>query len=87
VICVAGTDALRGVTFNLSRSGIQVEIPELKRGADVQLTFRLPHSERIVDARGTVVWQKARHHGIKFKYVGEQSHQSIRHFISERITE
>jgi hypothetical protein len=84
VICVVGTDTLRGVTSNISQSGIQVEIPELKTGANLQLTFRLPRSESIIDVRGAVVWQKVRRHGIKFKYMGERSQQSIRHFIAQR---
>jgi hypothetical protein len=84
VICIADTRTLRGVTWNLSESGIQVEVAELKRSANVQLTFRLPPLETIIDAFGSVVWRSARRHGIKFKYMGEQSHDSIRHFIEER---
>jgi len=61
-----------------------VEVAELKRSAKVQLTFRLPISETIIEVLGAVVWRSARRHGIKFKYLGEQSHDSIRHFIEER---
>jgi len=75
---------LRGVTFNLSQSGIQVEVPELARKANVQLTFRLPGSETIIDALGAVAWRSARRHGIEFNAMGEQSHDSIQHFIEER---
>jgi len=84
VICIADTRTSRGVTWNLSESGIQVEVAELKRSAKVQLTFRLPISEAIIEVLGAVVWRSARRHGIKFKYLGEQSHDSIRHFIEER---
>jgi c-di-GMP-binding flagellar brake protein YcgR len=78
------TSTFRGVTWNLSESGLQVELPELKRKAIVHLTFRLPFSETIIDVRGAVVWHSERRHGIKFKEMGEQSHESIRHFIEER---
>ena len=84
MICVIGTYTLRGVTYNLSKSGIQIEVPELKRRTNVRLTFRLPGSEAIIDALGAVVWQSAKRHGIKLKYLGEQSQDSIRHFIEER---
>jgi len=84
VICIADTGSFRGVTWNVSQSGIQVEIPELKRKANVHLTFRLPLSETIIDARGAVVWRSEKRHGIKFKEIGEQSQESIRHFIEER---
>lgn len=75
---------LRGVTCNLSQSGIQVEVSELKRKADVQLSFRLPPSETIIDALGAVVWCSNRRHGIKFMYIGEQTEDSIRQFIEAR---
>ena len=84
VTCMADTRTFRGVTWNLSESGVQVELPELKLRADVQLTFRLPHSETIIDALGTVVWHLEKRHGIRFTYMGEQSHDSLRHFIEER---
>jgi hypothetical protein len=84
VTCIADTRTLRGVTWNLSQSGLQVEVAELRRKAIVQLTFRLPLSGTIIDALGAVVWQSDRRHGIKFKYMGEQSHESIQHFIEEQ---
>ena len=87
VICIVNAHTFRGVTRNLSESGIQVEISELKRKTDVQLTFRLPVSETIIDALGAVVWCSKRRHGIKFKYMGEQTEDSIRQFIEGRALE
>ena len=87
VICIVNTHTIRGVTCNLSQGGIQVEVPELKRSGYVQLSFRLPLSETIIDAFGAVVWRSKRRHGIEFKYMGDQSHNSIRHFIEERAKE
>jgi hypothetical protein len=84
VTCFADTLISRGATWNISLSGIQVELPELKRKANVRLTFRLPFSGTIVDAVGTAVWHSERRHGIKFKYMGEQSLESIQHFIEEQ---
>jgi PilZ domain len=86
VICIADDRTLRGVTWNISQNGIQVEVPELPRKANVRLTFRLPLSDTMIDASGTVVWVLARKHGIKFKYMGEQSHDSMSHFIDEHQT-
>jgi hypothetical protein len=84
VICIADKLTLRGVTWNLSQSGIQVELSELKKRAKVQLTFRLPVSGTIIDALGVVVWRVERRHGIKFRQVGDQSQESIRRFIEQR---
>lgn len=87
VICIAEAGTSRGVTWNISQNGIQVEVPELPIRATVRLTFRLPLSDKTIDVSGAVVWASGRRHGIKFKQLGEQSHNSIRHFIDERKTE
>ena len=83
ITCFVDTLTSRGVTRNISQNGIQVELPELKRKANVRLTFRLPLSGTIVDAVGTTVWSLERRHGIKFQYMGEQSLESIQHFIED----
>jgi c-di-GMP-binding flagellar brake protein YcgR len=87
VTCVAGSRTLRGVTRNISESGIQVELPELRKSENVKLAFRLIVSGTIIDASGAVIWVLGRRTGIKFKYVGEQIHKSIRRFIEERTHE
>ena len=87
VACIAQSQTIRGVTRNVSESGIQVEMPELPRKATVQLTFRLLPSEAIIDVRGVVVWASGRRHGITFKQLGTQSHESIRHFIEQKSAE
>jgi len=84
VTCIADARTLRGLTWNVSQSGLQVEIPELEGKASVRLTFRLPLSGTIIDALGSVVWRSEKRHGIKFKHIGEQSHESIQHFIEEQ---
>ena len=84
VMCISDQRISRGVTWNISRSGIRIEVSELPTKANVQLTFRLPLSDTIIEARGAVVWASGRLHGIKFKRVGEQSDQSIQHFIKDR---
>ena len=84
VTCIAESRTLRGVTRNISESGIQVELPELRKRENVQLAFRLSVSGSIVDATGAVIWILGRRNGIMFKYMGEQSRMSIRQFIEER---
>jgi c-di-GMP-binding flagellar brake protein YcgR len=84
VSCVADFRSLRGVTRNISQKGIQIEAPGLSNKANVHLTFRLPFSDAIIDATGTVVWGVGRRNGIRFDHVGEQSQQSIRDFVEER---
>ena len=83
VICIADNRILRGVTWNICQSGIQVEMPALRKEANVRLTFRLPRSDTIIEALGAVVWVTGKRNGIKFKRVGSQSQDLIRHFIEE----
>ena len=85
VICIVDSRTMRGVSRNLSQGGIQVEVPYLKKKDAVRLTFRLPTSHALVDATGAVVWAIERRYGIRFKYIGEQSQQSIRQFITAQI--
>ena len=84
VTCVAESGTLRGVTRNISERGIQVDLPELRKKANVQLAFRLPGSDSMIDATGAVIWVSDRRNGIKFKHVGEQSKKSIRQFVQQR---
>ena len=84
VNCVSDFHTFRGVTRNVSQNGIQVELPALRKTANVHLTLRLPLSDALIDATGTVIWVSGKRSGIKFKYMGEQSQESIRQFIEER---
>ena len=79
VTCIADTRTLRCATWNISQGGIQVETPELRKKANVQLTFRLPHSDTIIEAMGAVVWVSGKRNRIKFKQVGTRSQDLIRH--------
>lgn len=80
VICIVDTRTMRGVSRNLSQEGVQVEVPDLKVKEAIQLSFRLPPSNLIVEAFGAVVWAAERRYGIRFTYVAEQSRKSIRQF-------
>jgi hypothetical protein len=76
---------MRGVSWNLSQGGMQVEVSDLKVKDAVQLSFRLPVSGVAVEAVGGVVWGHDRRHGILFTYVGEQSRQSILQYTTEQM--
>lgn len=84
VICMVDSRTMRGVSRNLSESGMQIEVSGLKPKEVVQLSFRLPVSGIAVDTVGAVIWGDERRHGIQFTYVGAQSQQSILQFIAKR---
>jgi CheY-like chemotaxis protein len=81
VMCEVGSRTARGVTWNLSEGGVQVEVDDLQPGNAVRLSFRLPVSGIAINADGTVVWADVRRQGIQFTKVSTQNQQSIRDFI------
>jgi CheY-like chemotaxis protein len=81
VLCTTDSQQLKGVTWNLSQGGIQVEVDGLKAGQNVRLTFRLPSSSNMIDATGSVIWVGENRQGIRFGHV--KGEQSIRDFITE----
>jgi len=82
VTCEVGSRTVRGVTWNISQGGMQVEADGLQAGEAVRLSFRLPVSHIDITAAGTVVWAKDTRQGIHFAKVSEQNQQSIRDFIA-----
>jgi CheY-like chemotaxis protein len=83
VACTVGYRGLRGVSWNLSRGGMQVEVAGLKTKDAVRLSFRLPVSGVVVDATGTIVWGNETRQGIQFTSVGEKSQHSIRQYMAD----
>lgn len=83
VMCTVGSRTMRGVTWNLSQGGMQVEAGGLQPRDTVRLSFRLPVSGVSLEAVGTVVWTKENRQGIQFTNVSPQNEQSIRQFIAE----
>jgi CheY-like chemotaxis protein len=83
VVCQVGDRVLRGVTWNLSQGGMQVEVSDLQPKDTVRLSFRLPVSGVSLEAAGTVVWTKANRQGIQFTNLSTQNEQSIRKFMAE----
>jgi len=83
VACTVGSRTLRGVSWNLSQGGMQVEVDDLKLKDVVRLSFQLPISGVTIDVAGIVVWGKEKRQGIQFTNVSAQSQQSIRQFITE----
>jgi CheY-like chemotaxis protein len=83
VMCTVGSRTIRGVTWNLSQGGMQVEAGGLRPRDTVRVSFQLPVSGVSLEAVGTVVWAKENRQGIQFTKVSPQNEQSIRQFIAE----
>jgi CheY-like chemotaxis protein len=83
VACTVGARTLRGVSWNLSQGGMQVEVGDLKLKDAVRLSFQLPVSGIVIDVAGVVVWGNAKRQGIQFTGVSAQGQQSICQFIAD----
>ena len=83
VICVVGSRTIRGMTWNLSQGGMQVEASNLQPQDTVRLSFRLPVSGVSIDAMGTVAWANEKRQGIQFTTLNTAAQQSIWTYIAE----
>jgi len=83
VMCSVDTRTIRGTTWNISQTGMQVEVFGLQPGNVVQLSFRLPPSRESIDASGGVIWVGENRQGIQFKKMSTHSQDLIREFIAQ----
>ena len=83
VTCVVGSRTIRGMTWNLSQGGMQVEGNDLHPKDKVRLSFCLPLSREPIDAIGTVAWAGEKRQGIQFTVLAEPAQRAIRKYITE----
>ena len=83
VICDVGSRNVRGMSWNLSRGGMQVDIGNLKAADTVRLSFRLPVSATRIDAFGVVVWASETRQGIQFTKMSAKNAEAIQQFIAD----
>jgi CheY-like chemotaxis protein len=82
VTCSLDSRSVRGITWNLSLGGIQVEMDGLKTGEPVRITFQLPSSGVKIEAFGKVVWIKQDRQGIQFTKVTNQNQEQIQRYLT-----
>jgi CheY-like chemotaxis protein len=83
VTCEVGPRSVRGITWNLSQGGMQVETDGLQTGETVRVSFHLPSSTIKIDTVGRVVWVKQDRQGIQFTKMTNQNQEQIQRFISQ----
>lgn len=81
VTCTVGSRTIRGISWNLSQGGMQVEASDLHVKDTVRLSFRLPVSGASIDVMGTVAWAGENRQGIQFTTLSPPTQQSIRKYI------
>jgi CheY-like chemotaxis protein len=83
LMCSLEMQTVRGTCWNISQTGMQVEVFGLEPGNVVQLSFRLPPSRENIDASGVVVWVGQNRQGIQFKKMSTHNQDLIRDFIAQ----
>jgi CheY-like chemotaxis protein len=84
IVCTSGSVTVRGMSWNLSVGGIQIDgSPSLKVGDLVRLSFRLPVSSGQIDGLGVVAWASQSRQGIQFTKLSEQNSKVIKAFIAD----
>ena len=81
VICTVGSRTLRGISWNLSQGGMQVEVNDLHVQDKVRLSFRLPVSGASIEVTGTVAWAGENRQGVQFTTLSPPTEQAIRKYI------
>ena len=81
VTCTVGSRTIRGMSWNLSQGGMQVEASDLHVKETVRLSFRLPVSGVSIDVIGTVAWAGENRQGIQFTTLSPSTQQSIIKYI------
>jgi DNA-binding response OmpR family regulator len=83
IVLQVGSRTARGMSWNLSLGGMQVEVGNLPPGDSVQLSFRLPGSGAEIEVAGSVVWAGEKRQGIQFTKISPQNQEAIREFVAE----
>jgi CheY-like chemotaxis protein len=83
VICTMGSRTVRGIAWNLSEGGMQLEASGLQSKDKVRLFFRFPASRIPIDVIGTVAWVGEKRQGIQFTTLRAEAQQSIREYIAD----
>ena len=74
---------MKGMTWNLSQGGMQLEVQDLAAGATVQLSFTLPQPSIGVEATGEVAWSRDDRQGIHFVKMSVEHQEIVRDFIAQ----
>lgn len=83
VVCDMDSKVVRGISWNLSQGGMQIEAAGLAPKDILHLSFRLPKSGVLIEAFGVVVWAGEERQGIQFTKMSAPTTIALREFIAE----
>jgi CheY-like chemotaxis protein len=83
VTCRVGTRSLKGLSWNISQGGMQLEVQGLALRDTVQVTFMLPKPRVWIEAIGVVAWAEGERQGIHFTDMKVEYQAVVRDFIEQ----
>jgi CheY-like chemotaxis protein len=87
VLMDIGARRVKGVAWNLSQGGMQVEASNLRIGDSLHLSFRLPGSGATIEATAKVAWTESNRQGIQFTRISPENQALIREFVADAARE
>jgi len=86
VSCDVDRRFVRGMSWNISQGGMQIEVSGLEVKDAVHVSFRLPSSGVLIQALGVVIWATETRQGIQFTKLSPESAGALREFIAQVVT-
>jgi CheY-like chemotaxis protein len=83
VLCDMDSRIVKGMSWNLSQGGMQIEAIGLTPKDILHVSFRLPKSGVMIEAFGVVVWATESRQGVQFTKMNPQSATALREFIAD----
>jgi CheY-like chemotaxis protein len=82
VSCKVGAETLRGLIWDISQGGIELEVAGLKLGDTVRMSFVLPRPVIVIMAEGSVMWVHEGRQGLYFTEMSIEHQHAVRTYIS-----
>jgi len=83
VTCTVGARTMRGLTWNISQGGIQLEVSGLQKGDTLGMSFVLPDPATVIKAEGVIVWVQEERQGVYFTGMSLEAQERIRNFVTK----
>jgi len=83
VVCRVGSKDRKGISWNISQGGMQIEVQGLTIGDDIQVSFTLPQPRVWIEAEGVVAWAKGERQGVHFTRMKVEYQAVVRDFIAQ----
>jgi len=82
ITCTVATRTMRGLTWNISQGGIQLEVAGLQQGDTIAMSFILPDPATLIKAEGVIIWVQEERQGVYFTGLSIDAQERIGNFVT-----